>query len=211
MLDFKNNIVDLDLFKRILKEIKNEPSLASTIIDSFSENQFKSKINLLDNIDRLGILDEESEVVIFGCWYGSILVPALSNKVKKITGIDLDDMAIRIAKNRFFPNYKNVLWRTHDVFDKDQERHHNAKLFINTSCEHMLPMKQWPYWSELNSNAYVAFQSNNMDWIDGHINCVYSLEDFKTQLPDNCEVLYQEEIADTRGIRYMLIGKISKN
>lgn len=211
MLDFKNNIIDLDLFKRILKEVKNEPSLALTIIDSFSENQFKSKINLLDNINRLGILDKESEVVIFGCWYGSILVPALSNKVKKITGIDLDDMTIRIAKNRFFPNYKNVSWRTQDVFDKDQERHHNAKLFINTSCEHMLPMKEWPYWAELNSDAYVAFQSNNMDWIDGHINCVYSLEDFKTQLPDNCEVLYQEEIADTRGIRYMLIGKISKN
>ena len=208
MIDLKNNTIDLDLFKRVLKEIKNEPTLYLDIIDSFSNDQFKSKIYLLEKIDQLDILDSESEVVIFGCWYGSILVPALSSKVKKITGIDLDDMAIRIAKNRFFPNYKNVIFRTSDVFSRDQDRHHNAKLFINTSCEHMLPMKDWPYWSQLKSNAYFAFQSNNMDWIEGHVNCVHSLEEFKNQLPKNSKVLIEDEIDDSRGTRYMIIGKI---
>ena len=214
MIDFKNNTMDLDLFKRVLKEIKNGnelgPNVGADIIDSFSNNQFKSKLHLLEKIDQLDILDINSEVVIFGCWFGSIIVPALSSKVKKITGIDLDPTAIRVAQNRFFSDYKNVFFRKGDVFSKDQERHHDAKLFINTSCEHMLPMKEWPFWAELNSNAYFAFQSNNMDWIEGHVNCIHSLEEFKKQLPENSEVLIEEEIDDSRGTRYMLIGKIHR-
>lgn len=212
MIDFKNNTVDLTLFKRVLKEIKNSkelgPEVGADILDSFSNNQFTSKIKLLAAIDSLDILDNESEVVIFGCWFGSIIIPALSKKVKKITGIDLDPVAIRVARNRFFSDYSNVSFHKGDVFSKDQERHEHAKLFINTSCEHMLPMKEWPYWGELKSEAYFAFQSNNMDWIEGHTNCVKSLKKFKEQLPQNSKVLFEEEIEDTRGTRYMLIGKI---
>ena len=212
MIDLKNNTMNLDLFKRILKEIKNGNELglnvAADIIDSFSNNQFKSKVYLLEKIDQLDILNINSEVVIFGCWFGSIIVPALSSKVKQITGIDLDPTAIRVAQNRFFPDYKNVFFKTGDVFSKDQEIYHNATLFVNTSCEHMLPMKEWPYWSKLKSDAYFAFQSNNMFQVAGHINCVNSLEEFKSQLPKNSEVLIEEEIDDSRGIRYMLIGKI---
>ena len=147
MIDLKNNTMNLDLFKRILKEIKNGNELglnvAADIIDSFSNNQFKSKVYLLEKIDQLDILNINSEVVIFGCWFGSIIVPALSSKVKQITGIDLDPTAIRVAQNRFFPDYKNVFFKTGDVFSKDQEIYHNATLFVNTSCEHMLPMKEW--------------------------------------------------------------------
>lgn len=212
MLDLKNNTIDLNLFKRVLKEIKNGkelgPTVAADIIDSFSNNQFKSKVHLIEKIDQLNILDSESEVVIFGCWFGSIIIPALTNKVKKITGIDLDPVAIRVAQNRFFSDYKNVFFRKGNVFSRDQDRMQNTKLFINTSCEHMLPMKEWPYWSELKSDAYFAFQSNNMDWIEGHINCVTSLNEFKKQLPENSKVLFEEEIEDSRGTRYMLIGKI---
>ena len=214
MIDLKNNTIDLDLFKRVIKEIKNSkelgPDVGNDIIDSFSNNQFKSKIQLLDKIDQLDILNKDSEVVIFGCWFGSIIVPALSNRVKKITGIDLDPIAIRVAQNRFFSDYKNVVFKKGDVFASDQEIQHNATLFINTSCEHMLPMKEWPHWSELKSDAYFAFQSNNMFQIEGHVNCVNSLEEFKSQLPENSEVLIEDEIDDTRGTRYMLIGKIHR-
>lgn len=214
MIDLKNNTIDLDLFKRVLKEIKNGnelgPNVAADIIDSFSNNQFKSKVHLLDKIEQLDILDRDSEVVIFGCWFGSIIVPALSNKVKKVTGIDLDPTAIRVAQNRFFSDYKNVVFKKGDVFASDQEIQHNATLFINTSCEHMLPMKEWPHWSELKSDAYFAFQSNNMFQIEGHVNCVNSLEEFKSQLPENSKVLIEEEIDDSRGTRYMLIGKIHR-
>jgi hypothetical protein len=142
-----------------------------------------------------------------GCWYGSILIPLLDSKVNKIIAIDLNDNVVRIGKNKFFKNYENVSWSTGDVFTK-QINYSNTKFVINTSCEHMLPMKDWPYWSQLKSNAYFAFQSNNMDWIKGHINCVHSLEEFKNQLPKNSKVLIEDEIDDSRGTRYMIIGKI---
>lgn len=210
MIDFENNTISLDLFKHVLKEIKNTDR-ADDIIDSFSSNQFKSKGKLLELIDNLNILDNQSEIVIFGCWYGSVLIPALSPKVKKITGIDLDDAVIKIAKNSFFKNYNNIEFIVGDVFLKNLSRYKDTKLIINTSCEHMPPMSTWPWWNNLQNNAYFAFQSNNMDQIEGHVNCVQSLEEFKTQLPLNSQVLFEDELEDERGTRYTLVGKITSS
>lgn len=208
MLNLENNSLDLDLFKRVLKEIKNEPARYLDIVDSFGDKQFQSKGKLLELIDKSNALVANSSVTIFGCWYGSILIPALAPKVKKIIAIDLDDEVVRIGKNRFFKNFENVSWSTGDVFVKYRQDYSETTLFINTSCEHMPPMKEWPWWKELKDDAYFAFQSNNMDQIEGHINCVYSLDEFKSQLPDGVEVLFEDELDDGRGIRYTLIGKI---
>jgi hypothetical protein len=46
-------------------------------------------MNLIEHINSLNILDKDSEIVIFGSWYGSILIPAFYNEVKKITCIDM--------------------------------------------------------------------------------------------------------------------------
>jgi len=201
--------MDLNLFKNIIKEARNNKDL----LDSFSPNQFKSKENLINHINNLNILNKDSEIVIFGSWYGSILIPAFYDKVKKITAIDLDPNVISIAKNRIFKDY-NIDFITGDVFEfRDQYK--NADLFINTSCEHMKPMKEWgpapeyknPWWNRV-SPAYFAFQSNAMFDIPTHINCVNNIDEFKKQLPDNAEVLIEDEIPDERGTRFTLIGKI---
>lgn len=196
-------MIDETLFRNVLKEIKENPSLANDIIDSFSDNQFRSKNKLLKHIDNF--LDKNSEVAILGCWYGSILISSLAPRVKKIIAVDLDDKTVRIGKNGFFKHYKNISWSTGDIFTKNLN-YSQVDLVINTSCEHMLPMKEWPFWRE---DCYFALTSNNMFNIKGHVNCVNSLEEFKAQLPDKAEVLHQEEVEDTRGIRYILVGKIS--
>ena len=199
-------MIEESVFRNVLKTIKEFPDRSLDIIDSFSDNQFKAKENLVKYLDEF--LDKDHNLVIIGCWYGSILIPLLIPKVNKIVAIDIDENVIRIGKNRFFKDYKNISWSTGDAFTKQLD-YSNTKFVINTSCEHMLPMKEWPYWSKLKSDAYFAFQSNNMFQVAGHINCVNSLEEFKSQLPKNSEVLIEEEIDDSRGIRYMLIGKIS--
>ena len=209
MIDFQSGTISLELFHRILREIQHSPNRVDDIIDSVSKNQFKSKKLLIEKLDQLGILNKESNVIIFGCWYGSILIPALATRVKKIIGFDLDDEVIRISKNRFFPDYDNLDFVTGDVFTRRTGKHRDATLIINTSCEHMPPMKDWPWWLELPVDSYFAFQSNNMDWIEGHINCVHSLDEFKTQLPNNFEILCDDVLDDSRGNRYTLIGKIS--
>lgn len=209
MIDFNNNVITLSLFFNILKEIKNEPNLYLDIVDSLSENQFKSKINLIKFLTELEILNDECEIVIFGSWYGSILVPALSNKVKKIDCIDLNDNVIKIGKNRLCKEYKNVVWRTGNIFSYQKINYSEPNLIINTSCEHMHPMKTWPFWNQVKSGTRFAFQSNNMFNIEGHINCVNSIEEFKTQMPTNSKILLENVISDDRGERYTIIGQVT--
>ena len=122
-------------------------------------------------------------------------------------------IVISIAKNRIFKDY-NIDFITGDVFEfRDQYK--NADLFINTSCEHMKSMKEWgpaptyknPWWKRV-SPAFFAFQSNAMFDIPTHINCVNTIQEFKNQLPENAEVLIEDEVPDPRGTRFTLIGKM---
>ena len=64
---------------------------------------------------------------------------------------------------------------------------------------------------KLDTRAYFAYTSNNMYDIEGHINCVNSIDEFKEQLPNNAKVLIEDKIEDSRGTRFMLIGKYEKN
>ena len=202
--------MDLNLLKNIMEEVRENTDL----LDSLSPMQFKSKLNLINHIKSLNILNKDSEIVIFGSWYGSILIPAFYNDVKRITAIDMDAKVISKAKYKIFKDY-NVEFITGDIFEKYRDQYISCDLFINTSCEHMKPMKEWgpspkysnPWWKRC-SPAHFAFQSNNMYDIPDHINCVSSIEEFKEQLPDNAEVLIEDKIKDDRGIRFTLIGKL---
>ena len=196
--------MDLITLKKMMKEVRENKDF----LDSVSPNQFNSKEVLIKHVENLQLVDQNSEIVIFGGWYGSILIPAFKY-VDKITLIDKDPKVISIAKHRIFDHYKNIDFISKDVFDwaPDSKRIKTCNLIINTSCEHMPPMKEL----ELDSNAYFAYQSNNMLSIEGHINCVYDLNDFKKQLPNNAKVLIEDEIKDDRGTRFLLIGKYDKS
>ena len=195
-----------------MREVREDKDL----LDSYSPNQFLSKLNLINHIRNLNILNKDSEIVIFGSWYGSILIPAFYNEVKKITCVDQDPKVISRAKYNIFKDL-DVEFISDDVFSQFREQYKTADLFINTSCEHMKPMREWgpapkyrnPWWDRV-SPAYFAFQSNAMFDIPTHINCVNNINEFKKQLPDNAEVLIEDEIPDERGTRFTLIGKICK-
>jgi hypothetical protein len=195
--------IDLQLFKNVITEGRHNPDL----LDSYSSNQFKSKEVLINHIKKLNILNNESNISILGSWYGSILIPAFKN-VKSITLIDLDDKVIRIAKQRLFNHYTNTDFITADVFNlgKHSYRIEKSNLIINTSCEHMRPMKELK--TLKNSKSYFAFQSNNMSYIKDHVNCVNSIEEFKKQMPENSKILIEDHIKDDRGTRFLLIGQL---
>jgi len=193
--------VDLQLFKNIMAEARHNDDL----LDSYSPNQFKSKEVLINHVNSLNILNDKSEITILGSWYGSILIPAFK-QVKRITAIDLDEKVISIAKNRLFNHYKNIDFICDDIFKwvPDSSRIKKTDLIINTSCEHMRPMKEL----DLNTNAYFAFQSNNMLDIPTHINCVNNIEEFKEQMPSTAKIMIEDHIKDDRGTRFLLIGKL---
>jgi len=71
----------------------------------------------------------------------------------------------------------------------------------------MPPMKYWPFWKKMKPGTYVAFQSNNIKK-DGHTNAAKSLEDFKNQLPSNLIILYDDEIRESFGDRYTIVGML---
>lgn len=192
--------MDLTLFKKIMAEARHNKDL----LDSVSPNQYRSKEVLIKHVENLQLVDQNSEIVIFGGWYGTILIPAFKY-VDRITLIDKDKNIIGVAKNRLFDHYKNVDFISKDVFDwaPDSKRIKTCNLIINTSCEHMPSMKKL----ELDTKSYFAYQSNNMYDIEGHINCVSSIEEFKWQLPDNAKVMVEDKITDERGTRFLLVGK----
>ena len=198
-----------NLISSSMREVREDKDL----LDSYSPNQFLSKLNLINHIRSLDILNKDSEIVIFGSWYGSILIPAFYDEVKKITCIDQDPKVISRAKYNLFKDL-DVDFITGDVFEF-RDSFNDTDLFINTSCEHMKPMREWgpaptyknPWWDRV-SPAYFAFQSNAMFDIPTHINCVNNIEEFIKQLPDRAEVLIEDKIADERGTRFTLIGKI---
>jgi hypothetical protein len=213
---------DRSLLDNVFTAIKHEVNYEEDILDSFSDNQIKAKTKLVNELDKLNLLNvKETEVVIFGCWYGSVLIPLLHDKVRKITAIDSDNNVITIGKNRLFDEYHKVNWIVDDIFRIYRESYTTATIFINTSCEHMPPMNEWgvinkerkepyknPWWTRVPKDSHFAFTSNNMFDILGHTNCVNSIEEFKGQLPPAAEVLVEDELEDERGTRYLLIGKI---
>ena len=185
-----------------MAEGRNNPDL----LDSYSPNQFKSKERLIKLLKDQLILNTNFEIVILGCWYGSILIPSLKHS-KRITAIDINPTTISIAKNRLFSHYENVDWITSDVFDENRYgRIKNANLIINASCENMISMKELKPLRE--SKAIFALQSNNMYEIHDSVNCVKSIDEFKKQLPDNAKVIVEDTIADDRGARFTLIGQL---
>ena len=203
-------MIELNTLKKMMKEVRENKDF----LDSVSPNQFKSKQVLIKHVEDLQLVDQNSRIVIFGGWYGSILIPAFKY-VDKITLIDKDPKVMSIAKHRIFDEYKNIEFIADDVFSNFRDQFKQANLFINTSCEHMKPMKQWgpapeyknPWWNRVKP-AYFAFQSNNMYDIPTHINCVSSIEEFKYQLPEKAEVMVEDRIRDERGTRFLLIGKL---
>ena len=188
-----------------MREVRDNKDL----LDSFSPNQFKSKLNLINHIESLDILNKNSEIVIFGCWYGSILIPAFYNKVKRITGIDINAQVISRNKYNLYPEFKKLDFITGDVFEwaADSSRIKKTDLIINASCENMKSMNEL----QLDTNAYFAFQSNNMYDIHDSVNCVKSMDEFRKQLPNNTKILIEDKVPDDRGTRFTLIGKYEKS
>ena len=199
---------DEKYFQRVLKEIKNDGlNQSKRLLDSLSPIQFESKSKLLEMVDEY--IEKYSTVTVMGCWFMSIVGYVLSQKVKYVQGIDFDDRATRMGR-RLFDGIDNVEFVNKDVFKMPTEKMILSNLIINTSCEHMPPMKEYPYWDRMSKDTYFAFQTHTNDNINDHTNCVTSLTQFKEQIPDTWEILKQDVLEDKdRGAhRYTLVGKI---
>jgi hypothetical protein len=215
MIDLYNNTIDIDYMNRIVHISQRFPEKATELWDSVSPNQFISKKELLTTVLESGILSKDLSVTIIGSWFGSILVPVLAPLVKDIICFDVDEEAGHIATQ--LHKYDNVIFSKQDLSKQRVKTLQDANdlLVINTSCEHMDDMIDIMHLQHLNPkykqnprNIWIACQSNNMLDIEGHINCVSSMKEFKLQMPMEAKILKEMEIGEERGIRYFIFGMI---
>jgi hypothetical protein len=89
------------------------------------------------------------------------------------------------------------------MYDMDF-KDHGFDLIINTSCEHLEKIGKW--FGKIPAGTLLTLQSNNYFGIDGHVNCVETLAQFKRQVPIE-DVMFEGEIELKKYTRFMLIGR----
>lgn len=176
------------------RAIKKFPHRAHDIVQSFDEKQVKCKQWLYDELSNIPIASQR--IYVAGSWYGNILVPHLMDLYpdSEIRLHDIDEETIYISKNIYFKDCPMV---KPDVVDSSE---YEYKYFmINTSCEHMQPLKCRP-------NTYVVLQSNDYKEVEEHTNCVDSPDELADQY-NVSEVYYSGELKFKNYTRFMVIGK----
>jgi len=195
--------------------------------DALSRSQIKSKIWLIEEL--LKIDSNYNNVMVMAGWFGQIKV--LYDKrltYAKMRIVELDKTACETSDYIFnlsnLENYKvkainadiNNLILHKNGYEWNVENFKEGSkytekflpdLIINTSAEHMT--EEWFHqirFKEMEYNPIVAIQSNNMFDVEGHINCVHSVDHMKKKFPMK-EVLYEGELQLKGYKRVMIIGK----
>ena len=204
----------------------------SPIRDAMSRSQIRSKIWLVDELNKVRLQMTESayyNVLVMAGWFGQ-LRSIYDRKLtyRKMRFLDLDKSACETSDYIFnlssLENYKvksvcadinNLVLHKNGYEWNVENFKENSKftekflpdLIINTSAEHMTEewYKQIKF-KELESNPVVALQSNNMFDGEGHINCVHSIDHMKKKFPMK-EILFEGELQLKGYKRVMLIGR----
>ena len=189
--------MELYIDEKTQRAIKKFPHRALDIVQSYDSKQVACKQWLYNKLKDLQ-LPQPHRIHIAGGWYGNLIIPKLLDLYPSISRIklhDIDEEAVRICKNIFF--------KGSDIVRADAE---DSTLFdywgmvINTSCEHMKPLK-------IDKGSIVVLQSNNYREIQDHVNCVDSCEELADQY-NVIEEYYSGQLQFEKYTRYMIIGKV---
>lgn len=167
--------------------------------DMFSSGQVLSKLWIIRALYDLDVFDTIQNIVIAGSWYGSLgLMLNRTQPKKHINLLDIDSRCEKFIQCMTHNN-PQIAAITCDMYDYK----YTEDLVINTSCEHIPDLQEWL--SNVPPNTVVVLQSNNHTGIDGHINCVQSIDEFikKVNLAD---ILHSDSYNIGMYTRYMIIG-----
>ena len=205
-----------DTMNRII--LREYPHRIKDFLESFSSNQYDSKIWLCEELKV--ILDRKKKhlkvkkIVILGSWYGTVLVPLIINNfsdIEEIQLIDMDEDALAISR-KFLQHYRSDIklsWSCEDInFIEFEDRYTNV--CINTSCEHMFPMESVSFQND--HDVIYVLQSNDMNEIREHVNCVIDSKELMQQAGINKSYYYGNRTYKQAGginkySRFMVIGK----
>ena len=184
---------------------KQRPWQFKRLTNSSTTSQLQGKLWLINELQKLDL--KFTKVCLIGGWFAQFITPLIFDnfKVDIIHNYDIDEDAQKISykfNRRYKEEGKYKAIRTNTLIHPLKEEY---DIIINTSCEHMYPMKKF---RELNPNlkSWFVLQSTNEDKFDDHINCVNSTKELAEQ-GGLKEILYEGQLTLDNGMtRFMVIG-----
>jgi len=178
-----------------------------TLGHALNRNQITCKKWLVESLHNVSG-GELGRICVLGGWFGVLGAMLLHDprfKIESVSSIDLDPDCEEVANclNRTHVDSGKFRFLTADMYEMDFADG-AFDLIVNTSCEHLETIGKW--FERIPSGTLLTLQSNNYFGIDGHVNCVGSLEQFKAQVP-LAEVMFEGELALKKYTRFMLIGR----
>lgn len=174
---------------------------------ALNRNQMTSKKWLVEKLyDVTG--GDVAHVCILGGWYGvlgALLLHDPRFKVEKVTSVDIDPNCedVALSLNRTHAETGAFQFLNANMFELDYAKH-DFNLVINTSCEHVENLPDW--FDLIPDGTFLTLQSNNYFGIEGHVNCVNNLEEFKAQVPI-ASVNFEGALELKKYTRFMVIGR----
>ena len=184
---------------------KQRPWQFKRLTNSSTTSQLQGKLWLINELQKLDL--KFTKVCLIGGWFAQFITPLIFDnfKVDIIHNYDIDEDAQKISykfNRRYKEESKYRAIRTNTLIYPLKEKY---DVIINTSCEHMYPMKKF---RELNPNlkSWFVLQSTNEDKFDDHINCVNNTKELVEQGKLK-QVLYEGQLTLDNGMtRFMVIG-----
>jgi hypothetical protein len=192
----------------------SEPYLLKRVLDSMNRSQLESKLWIVNELSELMLFPKS--VALLGGWYANYIVPLLiEHGVELIHNFEIDEDAKTISY-KFNKTYKDkkqykcdiVNTMFDSVWNKQKKTEPVFDFIINTSCEHMFPMRRFRELNKnLSGNLIYVLQSTNEYKYEDHINCVSGPEELAEQA-ELIDVVYSgTKVLDNGMNRFMVIGK----
>ena len=204
--DWKQAFVDTE---------RHFPHQERALASATTISQMESKIWLVEELHELSL--EAKSVCLLGGWFANYITTLLIEKinVEHVHNFEIDDDAKKISykfnkrykdNNQYKCDVVNVMFEP--VWKKQKKTDKVFDLVINTSCEHMFPMKQF---NKLNrgflDNPVFVLQSTNENKYDDHINCVSGPDELAEQ-SELIDIMYSgSKVLDSGMERFMVIGR----
>ena len=191
----------------------SEPYLLKRALDSMNQSQLESKLWIIQELIKLEI--KPKVVALLAGWHSQYIIPLLIEYgVEFIYNFEIDRDAKDISYkfNKRYKDQEKYECHITDIMFKEilrKEEHCGAfDVLINTSCEHMFPMRRFRELNKkLSGNPIYVLQSTNEDKYEDHINCVSGPEELAEQA-EFVDIMYSgTKILDNGMERFMVIGK----
>ena len=178
-----------------------------------NQSQLESKLWIIQELIKLEI--KPKVVALLAGWHSQYIIPLLIEYgVEFIYNFEIDrdakDISYKFNK-RYKDQEKYECHITDIMFKEIWRKEENCGAFdvlINTSCEHMFPMRRFRELNKkLSGNPTYVLQSTNEDKYEDHINCVSGPEELAEQA-EFVDIMYSgTKILDNGMERFMVIGK----